>query len=1733
MMRGIEDKEYVICPSMNSEAKYRSYPYRWYVLSVSCFLALSNAAIWISYSTVATHVQVFYCSDKYFKMNGTTVDSEVIDGTYSDEFQLADCDVSFWTNQIFQIVGTVFGIAGIFITDKYGIRVSIYCGTVTNLIGIILRTFSAWPIMSQPWRLGLLYTGQTIAAISQPFFLVLSPKIAEFWFADDQRALANALSFAANPAGVVLGTVAPELIVDKTSMRHDSDLLKLNTLFLGFATVVMFMAFGVRSAKPPTPPSASSASNISPPLCEGLLKLFKIPIFYVQMVTLGMAFALCWGFFMGVEPMMTALDYHFVGYASALAAIAGFISSIIVGYYVDKTKKFKEVIKVGSVCIAIVAVGIDVFLRHKNSNWYDSYILGGLLVLLGFFCIPSFPIGLELGIETTYPIAEASSSGVLIISSQLLLFTVIAILNNVPKMEWLYLARNQKGHENERGDVIFEQNYQLAVDAWTIMAILSAVFTCTCLWPRYKRLEYEHAAMSDVKDSESTKDIDSETHGTDRGTDTDIGAGTGRSEASIETDPKDPEETPSAEAKVTSAKEVGSVRAEILDLDKEGILDSVDLMGLASVDPVDLVDLASVKEDKEEALDSADLMDLVKEDKVEVLDLVDLTDLASVKEVKEDEEEVLDSVDLMDPDLSVEVKVASEIPLGGNKEALEALVALAEAREVSEGLLEVSEGPLEDSETPVDKEDSEAPQGGFGGSGSGQGGFGGGRSGSFGASGAPGGDSSGFGGDSTVISNETLLTMSMSTNKSSLVTGFCGDPFWFTDVFGPSNSTNPPSLTWCFQHSVLASLPTAFLILLTPVTIIEIKTSQYPGIKWNKLTSAKLLITIALIAIKFLLLIRSIWQGFINEEKVPIVEYTYPIEHILTLVIIIWLSSKCRKAGLTSDGVIFCTWLLFVLTGIPEFYTWLQKGTTPTLVATVDFYRYFLFLAWFPLTLLQLFLHCFAEKDPSNFDPKISPESTASFISRQFVCWFNDIVSVGSKKALETEDLFKLEADMVSGHLFRSWISFWQPEAEKYHEKIKEAKVKAALDSAYDEDLFVSDSTPLLKDEKGIVKVPSNKKSNYGSEKSSKKEDKAKDEFEGINPPSIVRILWKLFRWSFLGATFVKLCSDILQFANPLLLNSLITFTESPGASLFEGIGIAVLMFICGELRSLFMNNYFTIMYRTGVRLQSVLTTAVFHKTLRLSNSARRGKTVGEIINLMAIDVERFQMLTTQCQQYWSTPLQIVISLFLLYQYLGIAFVGGVVVMLLMIPVNMFVSVIYEIRRKEIGLIRQASILRSFVDVANITTPFIVAIVSFITFLMISPENKMTPQVAFVSLSLFSNLRHPLLMISELIGLTVQTMISNKRLKDFFVQEELNSESIQRDDSSDYKHSIDVQNASFCWESNSTKPTLKNIDVSIEKGALVAIVGGINASLNLHNPLLLNLLKSPMSFYDTTPLGRILNRTGKDMEVVDLRIPGSFRQLQRLASITRSPLYAHFGETIQGVSTIRAFGKSEKFFTDFCEKVDEHIVCKYHSLQSNRWLSVRLELIGNFIILSAATLAVLGKGWGTTTAGVLGMSVSYSLNVTFMLNFLIRQISEIETNVVAVERIKEYSAIGTEASWESNDSKKPPKDWPSKGVIKFEGYCTRYREELELALDDLSAEIKEKEKVGIAGRTGAGKRSKFMNSTVVTIAHRVNTILDYDRIMVLNRGKVAEFDTVEKLLKDSKSIFSQMAKNHE
>ncbi|XP_053839225.1 ATP-binding cassette sub-family C member 2 [Vidua macroura] len=295
--------------------------------------------------------------------------------------------------------------------------------------------------------------------------------------------------------------------------------------------------------------------------------------------------------------------------------------------------------------------------------------------------------------------------------------------------------------------------------------------------------------------------------------------------------------------------------------------------------------------------------------------------------------------------------------------------------------------------------------------------------------------------------------------------------------------------------------------------------------------------------------------------------------------------------------------------------------------------------------------------------------------------------------------------------------------------------------------------------------------------------------------------------------------------------------------------------------------------------------------------------------------------------------------------------------------------------------------------------------------------------------------------------------------------------------------------------------------------------GTVRASRVMHQQLLSNILRAPMSFFDTTPVGRIVNRFAKDIFTVDETIPMSFRswiscfmaiistliviclatpffavviiplsifyyfvlrfyvstsrQLRRLDSVTRSPIYSHFGETVSGLSVIRAYGHQERFLKQNEITMDINQKSVYSWIVSNRWLAIRLEFVGSLVVFFSALLAVIAKG--TLEGGIVGLSVSSALNVTQTLNWLVRTSSELETNIVAVERVHEYMTVKNEAPWVTK--KRPPHGWPSRGEIQFIDYKVRYRPELDLVLQGITCNIGSTEKVGVVGRTGAGKSS--------------------------------------------------------
>lgn len=302
-------------------------------------------------------------------------------------------------------------------------------------------------------------------------------------------------------------------------------------------------------------------------------------------------------------------------------------------------------------------------------------------------------------------------------------------------------------------------------------------------------------------------------------------------------------------------------------------------------------------------------------------------------------------------------------------------------------------------------------------------------------------------------------------------------------------------------------------------------------------------------------------------------------------------------------------------------------------------------------------------------------------------------------------------------------------------------------------------------------------------------------------------------------------------------------------------------------------------------------------------------------------------------------------------------------------------------------------------------------------------------------------------------------------------------------------------------------------------GSLAMARGTVRASKWMHSQLLDGVMHSPMTFFDTTPMGRILNRFAKDIDVVDSTIPNSFRswmtcvmqvmstilllcysfpaflailsvlgciyffiqkvfivttrQLKRLESITRSPIYSNFSETLSGMSSIKAYNCVDRFVDYSDNLVDLNNCCAYPNVIANRWLSIRLELFGNIITSCAAVFSVLSKG--SLGAGLAGLTISYSISITQTLSWMVRMTSDLETHIVSVERIIEYTKNKREDEWIKE--KRPDRDWPQSGTIEISNYSTKYRDNTELVLKDISLELRAGEKVGIVGRTGSGKSS--------------------------------------------------------
>uniref|UniRef100_H3CYA8 Cystic fibrosis transmembrane conductance regulator n=1 Tax=Tetraodon nigroviridis TaxID=99883 RepID=H3CYA8_TETNG len=293
----------------------------------------------------------------------------------------------------------------------------------------------------------------------------------------------------------------------------------------------------------------------------------------------------------------------------------------------------------------------------------------------------------------------------------------------------------------------------------------------------------------------------------------------------------------------------------------------------------------------------------------------------------------------------------------------------------------------------------------------------------------------------------------------------------------------------------------------------------------------------------------------------------------------------------------------------------------------------------------------------------------------------------------------------------------------------------------------------------------------------------------------------------------------------------------------------------------------------------------------------------------------------------------------------------------------------------------------------------------------------------------------------------------------------------------------------------------------------------VKCAQSLHDSMFKAILRTPVLFFDVNPIGRILNRFSKDIGQLDSKMPWIFvdfiqlflqilgviavsasvipwilipvlplfivfiylrryflqtsRDVKRLESTTRSPVFSHLSSSLQGLWTIRAFQAEDRFQKAFDEYQDLHSQAWFLFLTTSRWFALRLDAICSVFVTVTTFACLLLRN--QLDAGSVGLALTYASTLMGMFQWAVRQSAEVENLMTSVERVIEYTELESEAPWETQ--KRPPPDWPSKGLVTFDRVSFSYSENSPPVLHSLKAMFLPQEKVGIVGRTGAGKSS--------------------------------------------------------
>ncbi|XP_055360301.1 ATP-binding cassette sub-family C member 3 isoform X4 [Betta splendens] len=680
----------------------------------------------------------------------------------------------------------------------------------------------------------------------------------------------------------------------------------------------------------------------------------------------------------------------------------------------------------------------------------------------------------------------------------------------------------------------------------------------------------------------------------------------------------------------------------------------------------------------------------------------------------------------------------------------------------------------------------------------------------------------------------------------------CGPelPFW---VANETLHTDRPDLPQCFQMSVLAWLPCIYLWAVCPIYLFYLKKNNKGYIMMSIKNRFKTVFGLLLWIVCWTDLFYTIYEVQ-HEQSRPPIYFITPLILGMTMLLATFLIQLERLRGVQSSGVLFIFWFLSVLFAIVPFRSKILQASSQS--GVTDKLRFTMFYFYFSLVVCELILCCFNEKPPlfSNAvtDPNPCPETTAGFLSKMTFWWFTSMAMKGYKMPLEAKDLWGLNERDSSKMIVPKLLKEWEKEQSKAKSNSNQS-IKSPSSQA-------------------VFSKPQPSATNHvaeGGEESKLEEVELllTDQKAASRQPSFLRALIKAFGPYFLIGSGFKLMQDIITFVNPQLLRMLISFTKQTGVPVWWGYTLAFLMFFTAFLQTLILHHHFQYCFVTGMNVRTAIIGAIYRKALVITNAAKRSSTVGEVVNLMSVDAQRFMDLTTFLNMLWSAPLQIMLALYFLWDNLGPSVLAGVAVMVMLIPFNAVIAMktrayqveqmqykdsriklmneilngikvlklyawensfkdkVLAIRQKELNVLRKTAYLGALSTMAWTSAPFLVALTTFAVYVTVDESHVLDAEKAFVSLSLFNILRFPLNMLPQVISSIVQASVSLKRIQKFLSHDELDPDSVDRKGIAK-EYSVTVLNGKFSWAKEDA-PVLHNINVMVPQGSLLAVVGHV------------------------------------------------------------------------------------------------------------------------------------------------------------------------------------------------------------------------------------------------------------------------------------------------------------------